>query len=332
MSERPDGLQALFEAARRWQSAFTSVATEAPHAQGIVAALASAGTTEPHDRARAVLLEVAVEGDRAMSAVRDLAERVEKLRLEWTAAHRYTREALDKLRQELAVALGADAIAGGQRWLSEVLDAADDGEEEAAAHIANAELPWPVELRSGVELLRQGFASWREGGLTPELEPLEEFADGRLEGWDQVLSAELRSRTHRFAAWVALRSGGKEDAARRHIDEAISLYPFAGRMHAERAAFHLFVGDFDRAATDAQHAIERAPREAYGYVTLGIWAELTGKFSGADDLYQRALDRMSPMAIARIPQRTALVAPTGRLLKTAAAALLEAGRPEQALS
>ncbi|MDP8929105.1 MAG: hypothetical protein M3O70_11180, partial [Actinomycetota bacterium] len=283
-------------------------------------------------QARAMLLEVAEEGDRATTAVRDLAERVEKLRLEWTAAHRYTPEALDKLEQELAVALEADAIAGGQRWLSEVLDAADDGEEDAAAHIANADLPWPVELRAGVELLGQGFANWREGGRTPELEPLEEFADGRLEGWDQVLSAELRSRTHRFAAWVALQSGGKEDAARRHMDQAISLYPFAGRMHAERAAFHLFVGDFDRAATDAQHAIEMAPREAYGYLTLGIWAELTGKFSGADDLYRRALDLMSPMAIARIPQRTALVAPTGRLLKTAAAALLEAGRPEQALS
>jgi hypothetical protein len=63
---------------------------------------------------------------------------------------------------------------------------------------------------------------------------------------------------------------------------------------------------------------------------LGIWAELTGKFATADDLYRRGFRRMATAAVAHIHDRSALVDPPGRLLKMAAAVLLESGRPEQA--
>jgi tetratricopeptide (TPR) repeat protein len=146
-----------------------------------------------------------------------------------------------------------------------------------------------------------------------------------------VPPAARGARAHRVAAGPALRTRGGAETAGRHIEEAVRLYPYAGRMHAERAAFHLFAGDFERAATDAQHAIEKAPQDPAGYIALGGCAELTGKFTSADDLYRRACERMPAAAIARIHGRTALVDLTGRLLKVAAAQLLEAGRPEQAL-
>lgn len=335
----PDPRQApalidLHETAARWVAAFSSVRDEAPGAgDALGAVLASAAGTDLHDDAHELFLQVVTVGDAAVEAVRALERQVELLRKEWIVLHRYTEEGLDELLETLAANLEADPPSGAQLWLKEILDAADDGEIDAAARIGTADLPWPEQLRAGVHLLGEAFSSWRENRRCPTAGPVEQLADGRLEGWWPLLSLpELRSRVHRLAAWVAVRARGDHQAGRRHIDEAVRLFPYSGRMHAERATFHLFVGDFARAALDAQHAIATMPSEPLGHLALGAWAELTGKFSGADDLYRRGLALMPTVAIRRIPQRTALIDPTGRLLKEAAERLLDRGHPEQALA
>lgn len=301
--------------------------------------LPMAASASAFDRAEATVRELATEGQRAVSELRSLVRDVDRLRREWTASHRYTEEGLATLEQNVATLLAADARAGARAWLRALHDAADAGEEEAAAAIATAPLEWPEELRPGAGRLGSAFATWRDGGPLPDLEPVEELASGRLEGWTAasddgeaaVVTPELQSRTHRLAAWIVLRAFGTVEQARDHMEMAVQLYPYAGPMHAERAAFHLFSGEFDQAAVDAQHAIELAPAEPYGYLTLGIWAELTGDFVTADELYERALARMATAEIARIHERSALVDPPGRLLAAAAAAMLEAGRPDCAL-
>src|SRR5919198_5154454 len=291
-----DAVEALAAAGERWRAAFEEIEHDAAELREVLdQQLAAAASTDAHDRAGSVLREVAGKGRRALSEIQSLVAYVGALRDEWAAEHRA-------------------------------------GEETAAAAIATAPLPWPDQLRPGAERLGGAFAHWRDGGRAPKLEPVEELASRRLEGWEEVPTAYLGARAHRFAAWTALRTRGDAETAGRHIEDAVRLYPYAGRMHAERAAFHLFVGDFERATTDAQHAIEKAPQDPAGYIALGGCAELTGKFTSADDLYRRACERMPTAAIARIHGRTALVDPTGRLLKVAAAKLLEAGRPEQALA
>jgi tetratricopeptide (TPR) repeat protein len=331
-SPADDELSALYDAARRWRTALATIRDEAPSVGEVLdEALRRAGSTAPYDRARATLRDVAADGSAALGAVRELVDRVEALRGDWTAAHRYTDEAVHVLVEELRAGLAAGVEAGARRWLYEILDAADDGAENAAARIATADLPWPAELSAGAERVGAALGRWRDRGRAPDLEPIEELADRRLPGWEEVLTPELRSRAHRFAAWVALRTAGDQELAGRHIDEAVNLYGFSGRMHAENAAFHLFAGDFDRAVADAHHAIEIARHEPFGHLALGMWAELTGKFSGADDLYRRGLDRMHTADIRRISQRTSLVDPPGRLLKAAAAKLLEAGDAQAAL-
>ena len=331
-SPADDQLSALDDAARRWHAALGTIRDEAPGVgEALDEALRRAGSTAPYDRARATLRHVAADGSAALGAVRKLVDRVEALRGEWTAAHRYTDEAVRVLVEELRAGLAAGVEAGARRWLYEILDAADDGAENATARIATADLPWPAELRAGAERVGAALARWREGGRAPDLEPIEELADRRLPAWEGILTPELQSRAHRFAAWVALRTTGNQELAGRHLDEAINLYGFSGRMHAEKAAFHLFAGDFDRAVADAHNAIEIDRHEPFGHLALGMWAELTGKFSGADDIYRRGLDRMHAADIRRISQRTSLVDPPGRLLKAAAAKLLEAGDAQVAL-
>jgi tetratricopeptide (TPR) repeat protein len=328
-------LAALDDAEERCRSAFATVSEEAHRLRRLLDdTLMLAGSPEPHDRARATLRELASEGEQAVQRIRALAAEVDRLEEEWTAEHRYTDEALDVLIGQLEATLRTEPRAGARAWLETLFDAADAGEEDAAARIGGAALPWPDELRAGAERLREAFAQWRDAGPLPALGPIEELAGGQLGGWDGdgdgVLTPELRSRAHRFAAWTALRGSADLEKVREHIDEAVRLFSLGGRMYAERAAFHLFVGDFARAVTDAQRAIELTPREPFGHLALGIWAELTGKFSAADELYRRGLERMTAAAVAQVRERTALVDPPGRLLKAAAAALLEAGRAERA--
>lgn len=325
-------LDALGGAGERCRSAFEAVERERAELRRLLDdRLASASSTAAHDRARVALREVARAGRRALDGIQSLVEHVDLLRDEWVAEHRYSDEGLAGLRDELSAAIEADPLEGARSWLLALLDAADDGEETGASAIAAAELPWPEAFVRGAQRIGEAFAHWREGGPAPELAPLEELASGQLDGWKAVSTPYLDSRTHRFAAWTALRAHGDVETARRHMDEAVRLYPYAGRMHAERAALQLFVGDFDRATTDAQHAIEREPQEPFGYLALGISAELTGKFASADELYRRGLKRMPTSAIARIDERSALVDQPGRLLMAAAARLLEAGRPATAL-
>ena len=324
--------QELNDIRDRWRASFADVAQDAHRLAALVdEALASAGSVESFDAERTRFEELATAGKQAVGRIRSIIDHIDRLRDEWRAVHRFTPEALEALKQELDARLADSSSGGARAWLSELFGAADAGEEEAAAAIATADLPWPEDLRPGAARLAEAFRDWRDGGPPPALEPIEEVAEGALVGWQELLTRELRSRAHRFAAWTVLRGEGDSARAVAHMDAAVKLYPYAGRMHAERAAFRLFVGDFERAATDAQHAIEMTPQEPFGYLMLGIWAELTGKFATADDLYRRGFSRMATAAVAHVHNRSALIDPPGRLLKMAAAVLLESGRPEQAL-
>lgn len=147
-----------------------------------------------------------------------------------------------------------------------------------------------------------------------------------------MLSLELRSRAHRLAAWLSLRRLKQADLAQQHIDRAVELWPYAGRMHAERAAYYLSIGELDRAATDAQRSVELAKDDAAGYLELGIWAELSGDFEEADEFYRKALALLPTFDIARLGKRASLIDPPGRLLTRAAEVLLDAHRPSVALN
>ena len=316
----------------RWRAALADVGEDAPRVTALVdEVLASVGSLESFDAERAAFETLATAAKQALGRIHSVIDHVDRLRDEWRAAHRFTPEALARLKQELDAKLAESSDGAAHTWLNELLDAADAGEKDAAAEIATADLAWPEDLQAGAARLAEAFGHWRRGGPLPALEPIEELAEGALAGWHDLLTPELRSRAHRFAAWAALRGKGDTARAAAHMDAAVELYPYAGRMHAERAAFRLFAGDFERAATDAQHAIEMTPWEPSGYLTLGIWAELTGKFATADDLYRRAFARMPIAAVANVHKRSALIDPPGRLLKMAAAVLLESGRPERGL-
>lgn len=324
--------QALHETRERWRASLAEVAEDAQRVRPLLGqALADANSTEAFNGERDAFVTLAAAAERAVRRIRSLVDDVDHLRDEWRALHRYTTEALAALKEQLDAKLASGGVGGAQAWLEELLDAADAGEEAAAATIATGDLAWPVELRGGAERLAEAFREWREAGPPPAFEPIEEIAEADVEGWDTVLTPRLRSRAHRFAAWTLVRGKGDTARAADHMDAAVELYPYAGRMHAERAAFRLFTGDLDGAAADAQHAVEASPQEPWGYLVLGIWAELTGKFSTADDLYRRGLERMPTVSVARMNHRSALIDPPGRLLKMAAAVLLESARPEQAL-
>ena len=334
MSDAAAELEQLARAEERCGSAFETVGGELERLRELLPqALSAADSPKAHDDVRTTLRQLAREATRVGSLVRLLFDEVDRFQAEWAAERRFTVEGVAAALEELEAELGAtaDGHAGARTWLAALLDAADAGAEDATVAIVSAPLPWPEELRAGVERLRKAFADWRDDGPPPDLEPVADLAYGRLAGWQSVLTPDLRSRAHRFAAWTALRGSGDVAGARAHLEEAVRLGADPGRMQAECAAFDLFVGDFDRAATAAQHAIEASPRDPFGYLTLGTWAELTGTFSAADDLYRRGLQRMPIAAVGRLHERSSLVDPPGRLLAGAASFLLEAGRPEHAL-
>jgi predicted Zn-dependent protease len=321
----------LDHTSEKWRKSLERIVDEASGVhERLEQDLETASSRASFDAVRETLAQLVEDGERAVGRIRSLVGSAERLREEWDAEHRYTAEGLAARREQLDAMMVSNARSGAQAWLQELLDAADAGEEEAAASIASMDLPWPEELRAGAERLASAFRKWREDGALPAIEPLEELIAAKGDGWADILTPALRSRAHRFAAWVALRKGDTAGATE-HMEAAVELYPYAGWMHAERSALRLFLGDFDRAVTDAQHSIEIAPQEPAGYLMLGIWAELTGKFSTADDLYRRAFQRMPTAEVASLHERSALIDPPGRLLKIAAGVLLESGRPRRAL-
>jgi tetratricopeptide (TPR) repeat protein len=324
--------EAVASTGARWRAAFAAVRHDAVDVgEALEHALASADSPEVHEHARTLLAELAREGQLAVDHIRGLLAQVDALRQEWMAAHRFTEPGIAAVTAELSTRLEDNPAAGARAWLVAILDAAEAGETAATVAIARAELPWPGDLAAGAASLRGTFERWSEGSRAPDPAVIEELAARRLPGWEDTLTPEVQSRAHRFAAWAALRASGDVETARRNIEDAVELYPYGGRMHAERAGFHLFVGDFERAATDAQHAIDTGPREPLGHLMLGIWAELTGKFKGADQLYRRGFRRMPISDVARIHKRLALIDPPGRMLKMAAAVLLDAHRAPDAL-
>lgn len=325
-----DPLGAAVEA---WRAAVSGVGDEtAAVGEALAGALAAAESTDAHDRAGAVLGELAAEAEQAIARLRELTGQVEDLRSEWIEAHRYTEEGLASLALRLAAELDRDADRGARAWLVALLDAVDAGETGAVAAIAGIGLAFPEAMRDGAARLADGFASWTGDARAPASGPVEDLAERRLEGWDAVLTPAVESRVRVLAAWTVLRNSGDSTAARRHLDEAVRVESNASRPYAARSALHLYAGHFEAAATDAQRAIELAPDEPFGYLALGVWSELTGKFAGADDLYRRAFARMPPSGIARLHRRRSLVDPTGRLLLAAATVLLDAGRAEDALT
>jgi Tfp pilus assembly protein PilF len=268
---------------------------------------------------------------RAADATRNL---VEDLLAEWTAARRWGDEALAELALELRAMMSHDPIKAAERWLNELFDALDAQAWDAVLKIAGADLPWPERLRAGAERIARDLGDWRDGDAVCGLELMTAVGEGsEIERWERVLVPSVRSRAHRLAAWVRVRqlNDGASTRALEHMNEAVALYPFGGRMQAERAAYFLFIGDLDMALTDAQQAIERAGEDTHGYLELGIWAELTGEFASADDFFERALNRTPTFQIERLLTRATMIDPTGRLLATAAKILHGRGSDASAL-
>lgn len=268
-------------------------------------------------------------------AADDTRKRITTLRAEWVASRRWSDEGLAELATELRAHVKRDAMTGARRWLSELLDALDAQEADAVTKIAALELPWKAPLRAGSESIARAVGDWREGDPERGLELMSALAEKRgIKRWEDVPTPELRARAHRLAAWIALRRLPNSDEARArvHLDEAVRIYPYGGRMQAERAAYFLYVADFDMARTDAQHAIERADEGGNGYLELGIWAELTGEFDSADAFFDRGLKPMAMFKIDGLVTRASMIDPTGRLLFRAAKLMRKRRRPRSALT
>jgi tetratricopeptide (TPR) repeat protein len=314
------------------RSAFDRIADEAIRGWSVFhEALENANAEDAYRTALAGLSGVRNRGERSIAELVDLTRRVEELHAEWRAARRYDEEVLTGLLAELTASVAADPETGAQDWLSEVLDALDAREWDAVELLAGRELSWPDALAGGAQLIREAIATWGGGEDAAGLELMLRLGEKRLAGWEDVLSPELRSRAHRLAAWIALRRLKAPDLAEQHLGRAIALWPHAGRMHAERAAYYLSIGDLDRAATDAQHSVELAKDDAAGYLELGIWAELSGDFDDADEFYRKALALLQTFDVARLATRASLIDPSGRLLTRAAERLLQSRRPDDAL-
>ncbi len=241
-----------------------------------------------------------------------------------------TPTSLERLASELDQRIATAPWIGAQDWLSEVFDALDAREWDAVELLA-LQIAWPEHLAGGAQSIRDGLGRWRSGDHTTGLELMEALGDARLDGWHDVLDDELRGRAYRLAAWIALRRLRRPDLAEEHLGRALEIWPYEGRMHAERAAYFLSIGDLDRAATDAQRSVELAQDDAAGYLELGIWAELSGDFDDADQFYCKTLTLLPTYDIVRLGTRVSLMDPPGRLLTRAAEVLLDARRPRDAL-
>ena len=315
-----------------WRAMFDRVATEVrDHRSLFDEALQDADSEGAHARALAELAALRGRGELSIAAVNDLIRGVEELQAEWRAARRYQPDVLERRAGELAAKVADDPENGAQEWLTEVFDALEAPDWDAAELVAATSVRWPDTLVRGAASIQAGIARWHAGEHASGLELMELIGDAQLAGWSHVLNPYLRSRAHRLAAWVSLRRLKQASIAEQHLGKAIELWPYGGRMHAERAAYHLSTFDLDRAASDAQRSVELAKDDAAGYLELGIWAELSGDFEDADEFYQKALDLLPLFDVARLGTRVSIIDPPGRLLSRAAEILLAARRPRDAL-
>ena len=325
----PDAqLDPLFDA---WSGAFDGISEKLHDVRPVFEqALAEADSEDAHKRALDGLRGVRSRAEHAIADLAQLIDGVEELRAEWRAARRYETEVLEQRVGDLAERVAADPEAGAQEWLSELFDALDWLVWDAAEMLTGSTIRWPGRLGEGARRIADGLGRWRGGDHASGLQLMEALGEARLDGWHDVLSHQLRSRAYRLAAWLSLRRLKNTRLAEQHLGFAIELWPHAGRMHAERAAYYLSLGDLDQAATDAQRSVELAKDDAAGYLELGIWAELSGDFEDADQFYRKALGLLPKFDVARLGTRVSIIDPPGRLLIRAAEVLLEAHRPRDA--
>jgi tetratricopeptide (TPR) repeat protein len=273
-----------------------------------------------------------------LNIVRELAGQLEELRTRvreleghWRSSRRWTSDGIEETVAHLMSLVGRKPEEGARAWIGELLDAIAHVALPAAARIASAPLPWPERLGDGARAVEKALRLWGDEAETPGLELMEQLAAAELPGWGDVLEPTQRARAHRLAAWLYLRRFGDPQRAHEHLDAAIALDPDSGLGHADRAAFFLFVGDLEQALADAQRAIEIAPSKPEGHLYLGTWAELSGRFDEADELYRLGLARMSTWEVAKLPDKAALLDPSGRLLIEGGRRLLDFKRRTEAL-
>ncbi|HEX8074598.1 MAG TPA: hypothetical protein VF545_06410 [Thermoleophilaceae bacterium] len=290
---------------------------------------AQAETRDPFNYVGGTLRGVRQRAEIVARAAEGGERRVVAVQREWHARRRWTEVGLDDLAAELA-GLRNEPVKAGRRWVAEFLDALDAQGWDPVMKIVALEVPWPERLRAGVARIARDLAAWRDGDAETGLGLMSALGEPKgFERWEPILGPELRSRALRLAAWIAVRDLGDREIALRRLDEAVELYPYGGRMHAERAAYFLSLPDFGRAATNAQHAIERSGEDANGFLELGIWAELTGDYEAADAFYANGLEAMPSFEIAGLVTRASFVDPPGRLLGRAAEVLNGRGRYDE---
>ncbi|MEA2241537.1 MAG: hypothetical protein QOD24_1093 [Solirubrobacteraceae bacterium] len=325
----PDSrLEALFG---DWRDAFGGISDELYDVRPVFEeALAEADSEEAHKAALDGLRGVRSRAEHAIADLAQLIDGVEELRAEWRAARRYEKDVLEQRVRDLEQKVAADPDAGADEWLSELFDALDWLVWDATETLTASTLRWPERLGDGARQIAAGLKRWQDGDHASGLELMELLGAARLDGWHDVLSHQLRSRAYRLAAWLSLRRLKNTRLAEQHLGTAIELWPHAGRMHAERAAYYLSLGELDQAATDAQRSVELAKDDAAGYLELGIWAELSGDFEDADGFYRKALGLLPKFDVARLGTRVSIIDPPGRLLIRATEVLLDAHRPRDA--
>jgi tetratricopeptide (TPR) repeat protein len=294
-------------------------------------ALRTNGSQERFERVEEDLNHLVGLSRASIPALEQLRESVHALHDDWVTERRYTNQGLSRLEQQLRDAFEREPMMAARQWLEEILDAIRAAEWAAAARLADGSFEFADELAGGAATVRTGLARWREGNDQAGVSLMTTLGKGTLRGWEAVLKPEVRTRACRLAAWICLRRLNDAEAAAEHLANAIALDPQEGVNYAERAAYYLFLEQLDSASADARRAIEHAPDDAAGYLHLGAWAEGTGLFADAEQLYRDALARLRPPAIAQIQQRASLVDPSGGLLLLAAEERLTAGRLELAL-
>ena len=294
-------------------------------------ALLKAGTSQDHRRAQAALQATSGAAEELMQTLSELTDRAELLQAEWVAVRRWTADGLDDLAKTLAPLAGRKPTAAAQRWIHEMLDAVRAGEWNALRSLADLPLELPAELTNGADAVRQKVRRWLEDDDEAGMELCDALTTGGIVGWTDVLDAPSLSRVHRVAAWLAFRRIFNSEAARNHLERAVELDADRGLSYGDRAAYFLALGDLTSAASDAQRAIELSPHDAVGYLYLGAWAELSGEFEEARELYSRGFDKMPTHLITLQPRRASLLDPPGGMLLAAGETLLNRRRPDTAL-
>jgi tetratricopeptide (TPR) repeat protein len=295
-------------------------------------ALLKAGASDEHRRARAALQGTSGAAEAVVRTLFELGDRAELLQAEWVAVRRWTADGLADLQGTLAQLSARKPNAAVQQWVHEMLDAVRVGNWDALRSLADLPLTLPDELTEGAETVRQKVGRWLKDDDGAGIELCNALTTGAIAGWTDVLDAQTLSRVHRVAAWLAFRRMNNWEAARDHLEKAVELDPDRGLSYGDRAAYLLALGDLTAAASDAQRAIELSPHDAVGYLYLGGWAELSGEFAEARELYLRGFDKMPTHLITLQPRRASLLDPPGGMLVAAGETLLGRRRPDAALA